>query len=637
MRTTRSWWRASVVVVMTAAVGLPAAAATAQPVVDRVRPVIENGVTQPVFGYADAIRERIFVTSDVDTDGDGARDVVSMDIIRPKASEAGLRVPVVMDASPYYSTVCRGNEGECKADVDGDGLNDQWPLFYDNYFVPRGYAVVLLDMIGTNNSTGCPVTGGRADNISAPTAIDWLNGRRAGTNAAGERVVADWHNGRTGMIGKSYDGTLANAAAASGVRGLTTIVPISAISSWYDYSRSNGLVTRANNYSGSLSNTVTNPERREHCAPVREQLGVDGDDVTGDYNDFWAERDYVPDAKRVRASVFVVHGINDNNVRPDHFSKWWDALAEQDVPRKLWLTGTGHVDPFDFRRGEWVDTLHRWFDFWLHGVHNGIMAEPRVDIERSPDVWETHRDWPIPAARSTQVFLRPGAEGAAGGLSVRPQPGKASRTFQDTPTMSQTNAIRHPSDPAANKENRLVFLSQPLRAPLHISGTPIVKINATVNGEDTSFAGLLVDYGTRPRFGTSGDGIRTLTEEDCWGGEATWGGHAEEACYKQTEKTIATEPQELVTKGIIDGLNIDSLRESTPLVPGDKNGVDLALLPEDYVFAAGNQVGVVLLGSYSGYSSRAKQNRAEITVHFDRSRIELPVVGGRPAAVRAGL
>ncbi|MEV6377395.1 Xaa-Pro dipeptidyl-peptidase [Micromonospora musae] len=637
MRTTRSWWRSSVVVALTVAVGLPAAAATASPSGDRLRPVVRDGVTQPVFGYADAIRERVFVTSDVDTDGDGARDVVAMDIMRPKASERGLDVPVIMDASPYYSTVCRGNESECKDDVDGDGLNDKWPLFYDNYFVPRGYAVILLDMIGTNHSTGCPVTGGRGDNISAPTAIDWLNGRRKGTNAAGERVVADWHNGRTGMIGKSYDGTLANAAAATGVKGLSTIVPISAISSWYDYSRSNGLVTRGNNYSGSLSNTVTNPERRAYCAPVRERLGVEGDDTTGDYSDFWAERDYVPDAKRVRASVFVVHGINDDNVRADHFSKWWDALAKNNVPRKLWMTGTGHVDPFDFRRGEWVDTLHRWFDFWLQGVKNGIMNEPRADIERAPDVWETHRDWPIPTSQKTSVFLRPGAEGAAGALSVRPEHGKVSRTFQDTASMSQTNAIRHPSDPAANTANRLVFLSQPLRAPLHISGTPVVRIKASVNGEDTSFAGLLVDYGTRPRFSTAGDGIRTLTEEDCWGEQADWGGYAEEACYRETAKNVATDPQALVTKGILDGLNLDSLSKSTPLRPGKKNSVDVPLLPEDYVFDAGNQIGVVLLGSYSGYSSRAKQNQAEITVHFDSSRIELPVVGGRRAAEKAGL
>ncbi|MBY8874231.1 Xaa-Pro dipeptidyl-peptidase [Micromonospora sp. PLK6-60] len=639
MHGSRIGWRAALVAAATLVAAVPATGALAQPTTSGAPTsvVVADGVTQPVFGYADAVRQRVFVTSDVDTDGDGALDKVAMDIIRPAASDQGLRVPVVMDASPYYSTVCRGNETECKGDVDGDGLNDKWPLYYDNYFVPRGYAVVLLDMIGTNNSTGCPVTGGRADNISAPTAIDWLNGRRKGFDAAGQEVVAGWHNGKTGMIGKSYDGTLANAAAASGVDGLSTIVPISAISSWYDYSRSNGLVTRANNYSGSLANTVTNPARRAYCAPVRAQLGVDGDDVTGDYNDFWAERDYLPHADQVKASVFVVHGINDDNVRADHFSKWWEALAERDVPRKLWLTGTGHIDPFDFRRAEWVDTLHRWFDFWLQGIDNGIMAEPMADIERLPDVWETAKTWPLPHTQPTQVWLQPAKGAVAGGLSVKPFAGKAAETFQDTPTMSQTNAIRHPSDPQANKANRLVYLSQPLKAPLHISGTPYVKINATVNGEDTSFAGLLVDYGTRERFSTTGDGVRTLTTEDCWGESANWGGHAEEACYKQVAKNVASNPQELVTKGIIDGLNLDSLSVSTPLVPGAKNEVDVRLMPEDYVFETGHQIGVVLLGSYSGYSSRAKQTRADITVHFDRSRIELPIVGGRQAAVAAGL
>ncbi|MFV2021292.1 CocE/NonD family hydrolase [Micromonospora sp. LOL_023] len=63
-----------------------------------------------------------------------------------------------MDASPYYTTLCRGNDSQCKRDLDGDGLLDKWPLCYDNYFVPRGYAIILLDMVGTGRSTGCPTT-----------------------------------------------------------------------------------------------------------------------------------------------------------------------------------------------------------------------------------------------------------------------------------------------------------------------------------------------------------------------------------------------------------------------------------------------------------------------------------------------
>ena len=115
-----------------------------------------GGETNPVFGYADAIRERVFIESPYDSDKNNVKDIIAIDIKRPKATNEGLKAPVIMDPSPYYSTLGRGNESQLKRDFDGDGLLDLWPLFYDNYFVPRGYAVILMDMIGTNNSTGCP-------------------------------------------------------------------------------------------------------------------------------------------------------------------------------------------------------------------------------------------------------------------------------------------------------------------------------------------------------------------------------------------------------------------------------------------------------------------------------------------------
>ena len=168
-----------------AAVGAPTALAAD----DGPGPVVMGGVTQPVYGYADAIRERLWVTADFDSDLDGVADEIAMDIIRPAATAGDLKVPLIMDASPYYTTVCRGNEGECIADFDGDGLNDRWPLFYDNYFVPRGYAVMLLHMAGTGFSTGCPATGGTPDNRSAVMAIDWLQGRRTAHDKDGNVVA----------------------------------------------------------------------------------------------------------------------------------------------------------------------------------------------------------------------------------------------------------------------------------------------------------------------------------------------------------------------------------------------------------------------------------------------------------------
>src|SRR5512134_2466214 len=178
---------AAVAVALSLAVGVPTALGAGE----EPGPVVMGGVTQPVFGYADAIRERVWVESTFDSDLDGVNDLIAMDIMRPRASETGaLRVPVIMDASPYYSTLGRRNEAELKQDTDGDGLLDKWPLYYDNYFVPRGYAVVYLDMVGTANSTGCPVTGGTPDNLSAKVAIDWLNGRAVARDKDGNVVEA---------------------------------------------------------------------------------------------------------------------------------------------------------------------------------------------------------------------------------------------------------------------------------------------------------------------------------------------------------------------------------------------------------------------------------------------------------------
>ena len=364
---------------------LAAATLVSTPAYAQAPPVIDTtgGVTQPVFGYADAIRERVWIDSPYDSDRNGVLDKIAIDIKRPKATNEGLKAPVIMDPSPYYSTLGRGNEAQLKRDFDGDGLLDLWPLFYDNYFVPRGYAVMLMDMIGTNNSTGCPTIHDVPDNLSAKVVIDWLNGRARGFDTDGTEVFATWHNGKTGLIGKSYDGTLANAVAATGVDGLTTIVPISAIQSYYDYTRTNGVIQRGNNYLVTLANAITDQADLAACAPVRAELAANDGDEHGDYTDFWHVRDYLPDVDKVRASVFVMHGIQDENVRADHFSKWWYALEERDVPRKLWILRQGHVDPFDFRREQWVKTIHRWFDYWLYGVQNGIMREPAVDVETS--------------------------------------------------------------------------------------------------------------------------------------------------------------------------------------------------------------------------------------------------------------
>src|SRR4051794_20834872 len=179
--------------------------------------VVQNGETQPVFGYTDSLRDRVWVDSYFDSDSDGVMDRIAVDIIRPAATANGLKAPIVMDASPYYSTLGRGNEAQKKVD-DANGLLAQWPLFLDNYFVPRGYAVALVDMTGTNHSTGCPTVQGMTDNLAAAEVIDWLKGRRTAKDKDGNVVPAPaWFNGRSGMIGKGYDCAAAGGSAGTRV------------------------------------------------------------------------------------------------------------------------------------------------------------------------------------------------------------------------------------------------------------------------------------------------------------------------------------------------------------------------------------------------------------------------------------
>ncbi|MCS0655456.1 Xaa-Pro dipeptidyl-peptidase [Cytobacillus firmus] len=585
---------------------------------------IEEVKSQPIYSYEEAIRETVYVESTLDSDENGKADRIAVDIIRPKETEEGLKVPVIMDASPYYESLGRGNESEVK-DRDKDGVNEKFPLFYDNYFVPRGYAVALPEMVGTNNSDGCPTTGGYEEIESIRVVIDWMNGRAKAWDQDHKEVKAEWTTGNVGMIGKSYDGTLANGVAATGVEGLKTIVPIGAISSWYNYYRYEGL-TYYNNGPGGLASRVASSSRKEACKPVFDRLNSEADDPSGDYNEFWDERNYVKDVKNVKASVFAVHGLNDYNVKMNHLADWWTALAKEDVPRKLWLTQTGHVDPFDFRRAEWVDTLHRWFDYWLMDMENGIMDEPAVDIERGADNWETQASWPDQNAADVKIRLAPGENDQTNGtLTTGPVKGNFKQSFTDNPTQTEQQMV---TNETAVKSDRLAFLSPQLKEDVRLSGIPEISLRAKVDKEDSNLTVLIVDYGTDTRINHEGpgEGVRTLDTETCWGESSS----TDDACYKETEKTTHTAPYEVVTRGWFDPQNWKTIEQDDPLKEGKNYKFEWGVLPEDYVFKEGHRIGIIIAGS-DRRRAIPSTTGATFEVKMGQSYISLPVVGGRKA------
>ena len=578
-------------------------------------PFVRGGETVPVYAYADAVRESVWVQTATDADQDGVPDRVAVDIVRPRTAP-GVKIPVIMEASPYYSCCGRGNESEIKQ-YDANGVITAEPLFYDNYFVPRGYAFAAVDLSGTNRSTGCEDVGGPAEVAGAKAVIDWLNGRTPAYSAqtGGDPVTArTWTTGRVGMIGKSWDGSIANGVAATGVAGLATIVPIEAISSWYDYMRFNGTL-RGSDYPSYLQSVVS--DRIAPCPAVTAALSADSAEATGDVNAFWQARDYRPAAGRVRASVFMVHGVNDLNVTTPQFARWWADLAAAGVPRKIWLHQTGHVDPFDERRPEWVAALHQWFDFWLQGLDNGVMRQPRASIETTPGVWRTQSDWPAPGTRTAAIRLSPGVLGA------RHAGGTVSYTDESYPESVSA------ADPSTPLPGRLAFLSGPLTAPLRIAGSPSLRLRIQVDQPTTQIAARLVDYGTASRVQyDDSEGVRTLSTQSCWG-EST---AADDACYFDVAETVASTDHAVITRGWLDAAHYRSLRFTTPLLPGRWYDLSVPISATDAVLPAGHVLGLVLTQSDPEFDN-AVDHDATVRIDLGASTLSLPVTG--PATLPA--
>ncbi|MFI1994843.1 Xaa-Pro dipeptidyl-peptidase [Actinoplanes sp. NPDC020271] len=564
------------------AVLLTPSAATAAP------PTATPPGTRPTYDYTQAIREQVWVQTGVDSDFDGQPDRVAVRIIRPAASR---KVPVIFQASPYYAGLNdvpnhddidrSGAAGVAKSSAVNRAENITFAGYLDNYFVPRGYAVIFADSLGTGGSTGCPTSGGRNETLGMKSVVDWLNGRAKAFDADGNRVRADWSTGRTGMIGVSYNGTLPNAVASTGVAGLETIVPIAGISSWYDYYRANGGVVAPGGYQGEdldvLARAVLTRQNPEVCAGVMDAVERAQDRETGDYSAFWAERDYTRDVNKVHASVFLVHGLHDENVRTLQAGQWWDALAARHVPRKIWLHQAAHTDPFNIRRDVWLSTLNRWFDYWLYRIDTGIMREPMADVEVAPNQWRTAPTWPVPSTRPVSLRLGQGAR----------------QTFADNPARTAEDLT---ASPETDDPNRLVYLFPALARETRISGTPEITVRADVDGESPYLTAMLVDYGAAERYA----GVRTLPEQDCVGP----GIEGDPGCFNRREYVTATTPYEIVTRGWLDVRNRTSPARTTPVVPGRPYTFTWKLQSTDHVFAPGHRLGVVLVSTERDHTLR---------------------------------
>src|SRR5690554_4226905 len=187
---------------------------------DEVGPIFENGEAQIVREFADPstwIRQRLWVETEFDSDGDGKLDRMHVDVTRPAQTEDGLKVPVVYETSPYYAGTASTQSqyfwnvfhelGEAPPPrVSPPPIPHQANRTFVsnsevNTWVPRGFAVVHSDSVGTGLSQGCPTVGGPNESLAPKAVIDWLNGRAKGyTTVDGDEEVSatGWSTGKVG-------------------------------------------------------------------------------------------------------------------------------------------------------------------------------------------------------------------------------------------------------------------------------------------------------------------------------------------------------------------------------------------------------------------------------------------------------
>ena len=102
-------WSAGPIAATLALLTLAGSAQAADPTIT----IGPDGKTAPAFSYTDAIRQRVFIpVPGVDQDRDGVDDRTAIEIMRPEESNEGLKVPAIIDPSPYYTTLGRGNESQ---------------------------------------------------------------------------------------------------------------------------------------------------------------------------------------------------------------------------------------------------------------------------------------------------------------------------------------------------------------------------------------------------------------------------------------------------------------------------------------------------------------------------------------------
>ena len=437
-------------------------------------PVFENGLAQPVFKFTDGktgekydpatssiVRYCVYVESDYDMDGDGKRDLVKAFIQVPRSAvEGNYKAATLYEARPYCAGVQADGYDHMKeveskeyrkidfADLDkevparipegmisamdlalkADPADWYYPdkgnnnsMVYENldnfnYYLVRGFAVVVSAGFGALGSDGFNYVGSEYERDAFKSVVEWLHGDRvAYADREGKiETKADWANGNVAMTGRSYAGTMPFAVATTGVEGLKTIVPVAGIADWYTQQNMQGaqrywpkemLNSFLAYFCSSRYNDETLSEKQlDDIAAFHHELSLQQLKCGFDYDpEFWGAGNYRLHADQIKCSALIVHGFNDENVSTKQFEMMHTAFEQAGQTVKLILHQGPHITPTMANKNYGIlidgkfydDIVNEWISHYLYGVENSAEEMPEVLAQTNYDQkkWETESAW----------------------------------------------------------------------------------------------------------------------------------------------------------------------------------------------------------------------------------------------------
>ena len=603
-----------------------------------------NGKSLATFTSHDAIREVVYVESRVDTDKDGLPDLVKVSIIRPRYEG---KIPAVMTASPYHQGTNDKASDKALYNMNVDlevkephtiqvevpqlelvdpvgsaelvdeaeetltHINSSYTL--NDYLLPRGYANLYVSGVGTKDSQGL-MTNGNYQQIEAyKNVIDWLNGRcRSFTDHTRKRQVkADWSNGKVATTGISYLGTMSNGLATTGVDGLEVIIAEAGISSWYNYYRENGLVTSPGGYPGedfdslaelTYSRNLLGGDYLHHNAAHQADLDIvkkELDRASGDYNQFWHDRNYLLHADQVKAEVVFTHGSQDWNVKPLHVFNMFQALPAS-IKKHLFYHNGAHV------------YLNNWQSIDFRESMNALLSKKLLGYDSSYElptvIWQDNtgeQSWTslddFGNQTSQRTFLLGDGEKV---IQNRYETKDYERYGKAYPTFL--------SDLYQDKAQQ-VTIDLPIEEDLHLNGKARLHLRLHSSTNKGLLSAQLLELGSKKYLQPYPAVLSVRTLDN---GRYHMLDNLTELPFKEAG-------QRVISKGYLNLQNRHDLLEVEPVTPGEWMEFDFDLQPTIYKLEKGATLRLVLYTTDFEITVR-DQTDYQLTIDLAQSSLHLP-------------